>query len=286
MDLINNIYQSVLDVNNPILTRENVLEILEKTERRFYFFIIPAHITEIEVGAFSDVDTISLVIIKGKIKEIPSFCFDSCHNLKVVSIYTDTIEKINLNAFNNCIRLRYINLSDNIKYIGESAFFSCHQLDLKYLPDNLNYLGRNAFFQCKKITLSHLPEGVKEIKEFTFQYCKSIKSFYLKSEVNIKNFAFSNCSNLGIFFGVLGQMKGRSIFMDNKETIFYLPDKHSKLNAIRANYWSINKHKRLDKDLRDIISNIFFSLRIKNKIPNEIIMNIIKQINFVNFGNY
>lgn len=286
MDILYNIFYSVIERTDKILTRDHVLEILRKIDLRTYVFIIPGHIDEIEAGAFSDIDSISLLIIYGKIKEIPSFCFDNCHGLKVVSIYSESIEKINLNAFNNCTNLRYINLTDKLKYIGEGAFFNCLELDLKYLPDNLNYLGRNSFFRCKKITLTHLPDSIKYIKEYTFQACESIKSFYVKPNVGIDNFAFSDCPKLESFFGNLEQMKGISIFMNNTGTTFYLPDKHSKLNAIRANYWSIKKHLILEKDLKEVIRNIFFTLRIKNNLPTEIIINIIKQINMVNFGSY
>lgn len=84
---------------------------------------------------------------------VPSFAFSGWSNLKKVT-FSDKVEKINVQAFFNCISLPRITLPTNLKSIGTEAFAGCTSLSgTVRLPDTLTHVGKDAF-RDTNVTLS------------------------------------------------------------------------------------------------------------------------------------
>ena len=131
-------------------------------------------------------------IIPNDIKIIGKHAFDSCNELKEISIpnsciriedyafhYTEAIvnnlpgnlEHIGDYAFSNC-HVHNIDLPKNLKHIGEGAFISCGLSSIS-LPESLIYLGANAF-GYNEIFEINIPKNVQHVGYLGLKHCVKI----------------------------------------------------------------------------------------------------------------
>lgn len=134
-------------------------------------------------------------------------------------ILPESITEIGVNAFNGCVQLSDINLS-NITTIGKSAFCNSAITSL-YLP-KATTIGAYAFSSCSKLASINLPVATT-IEDYTFRECYSLSyiafpfvttigegAFRLDDGVygamseNMKEIDLSNVTSLGkgAFYGV------------------------------------------------------------------------------------
>lgn len=106
-------------------------------------------ITSIGPNAFSDSD-IETITMSDSIKEIQSYAFASCKELRSVT------------------------LSKNLKSFGTSVFFLCTSLENIEIPNTVEDLGIYTF-QGSAVKSVKIPDGnLKEIKDFVFYQCPSL----------------------------------------------------------------------------------------------------------------
>ena len=107
-----------------------------------------------------------------KITQINSSCFDSCSNLKSVTI-PGTITEIGWKAFNNCTNL------ESLTFVGTG----------------LKTINSNAFEGCTSLTSVELPSTVEQILWQAFNNCTSL-DITIPDTVNVGDEAFLNADNV------------------------------------------------------------------------------------------
>jgi len=100
--------------------------------------------TETEVVIPSEINGYSVRIIEE----------DSFSNSAVTSVTVpSSVIRINDFAFQGCVQLKSVYISEGCLYIGDSAFDSCGALRNVYLPGSLTSIGDDVFFGCDSVTL-------------------------------------------------------------------------------------------------------------------------------------
>lgn len=133
--------------------------------------------------------------------------------------FPSTIQTIEGSAFNNCAKLRSIDVS-NLRSLGTYAFKDCTSLiavygfqncSVKEIPEEAFYnsglrsnvvmpsvekVGKNAFYGCGSITNLHLPKAAV-LGESCFEEFTSLRSITLSEDIAVlPSFAFYNCKSL------------------------------------------------------------------------------------------
>lgn len=80
------------------------------------------------------------------VKYIGSGAFNECVNITSV-IISDGIEKIDIGAFGMCTQLTSVTMPDTMKEIQYSAFSCCSSLSSINLPDSIEYVGYGVFYE-------------------------------------------------------------------------------------------------------------------------------------------
>ncbi len=154
------------------------------------------------IAAISESDPSGNKIVYGNLDCVPE-------SLKEVVITGS--ERIDENAFYNCVNIEKITLPDSINKIGKSAFFRCPKLTGVYITDlaawckivfgdlNANPLqcSHSLYLNDTKITDLILPDSVTKINSYAFYSCTSLTSVSLSDHVTeIGYMAFGGCSSL------------------------------------------------------------------------------------------
>ena len=119
--------------------------------------------------------------------------------------------------------IKTISLSDTITRIEPEAFEGCKALVSVSLSSKLSYLGYSCFAECDSLEKIEIPETVQSIDNGVFSKCKSLKSCILHSdETTITHESFYGCEKLDEIY-VLKNGK-RKPFIWSDPTNGYLPD--------------------------------------------------------------
>ena len=94
-------------------------------------------------------------------------------------ILTDSVQKIDRQAFFSCYRLIMVILPESVKEIGSFAFSGCSNLKYAALPDSLTTLGDGAFSDCTSLTYMSVPDSVTRIGLGAFMGCSALGSMSL-----------------------------------------------------------------------------------------------------------
>lgn len=180
-------------------------------------------VTEIGVGAFESLDTVTTVVLPSTIKNIGERAFMGCSALSKVELKGE-ITSIGMLAFGSCDRLKEFEIPSTVTEIGEAAFANCNSLTSVTIPDgvrsihrgtftgcvgltsvtigsNVTEIGESAFAHCSKLTSVKIPNGVEKIGYGAFNSCIKLKTVVLpKSLTMIKEFAFSSTFELCLFY--------------------------------------------------------------------------------------
>ncbi len=98
-------------------------------------------------------DQITTVTIAEGVKAVGCYAFDSCKNLKQVTI------------------------PSSMRRIDGSAF-SGTALESVTIPEGVEEIGWRAFNECKKLTSVHLPSTLEVVEDFVFDGCKRLTNVY------------------------------------------------------------------------------------------------------------
>ena len=140
---------------------------------------------------FSGNNKIETVTFNEYCREIESYCFSGCDNLK--SINTSGVTEIGYRAFYDCDNL--INaILPSVTYIDDEAFNGCDELKTVTSPELTN-LGSEAFYYCESLESIDLT-NVNAIWSETFYYCYALKEAIMTKATSIGEEAFYHCHNL------------------------------------------------------------------------------------------
>lgn len=119
-------------------------------------------------------------------------------------IGNEVITKIAIQAFEECTRLKTIDLSGctNLTVIGYLAFGQCSSIATLILPENLTRIDRVAFYRCTGLTGLDLSsyKTLNTIEGAAFGGCTALTKVHLPQNLKYLNSsAFSFCTNLTSF---------------------------------------------------------------------------------------
>ncbi len=151
--------------------------------------------------------TIHYKASKYRVKEIRSYAFKDCQNLKSIFIPT-YVEKFGPKAFVNCTNLSTITVDtlnahvcayDGILYdITKKTLLMCPTNHSSYnILNGVKYIADDAFSNCSGLTNITIPNSVTSIGKYAFSGCTGLTSVTIPNFVkSIENQAFQNCSGL------------------------------------------------------------------------------------------
>ena len=117
-------------------------------------------------------DCLSLEEVRGfeavPTADIPQSCFNNCRKLKNIELPAG-LTSIGNNAFSGCTSLALTELPAGVTSIGNNAFSGCTSLALTELPAGLTSIGDSAFQGCTSLALTELPAGLTSIGGMAFR---------------------------------------------------------------------------------------------------------------------
>jgi len=84
------------------------------------------------------------------------------------------VTTIGAGAFQDCILLERITISEGITAIAENAFGNCQKLGEITLPEGLTTIGAGAFANCAKLTKVSVPATITQIDGTAFENCSAL----------------------------------------------------------------------------------------------------------------
>jgi len=154
---------------------------------------LPKKVKELKPAWFSHCLKLEEVdLSQTSITTISEGCFRYCINLKKV-VLPATVTKIEKEAFERCVRLESISLT-NITKIGEKAFYECESLTDINLA-KATEVENHAFCGCCRLKTASLPVLIN-LNPNTFALCGSLKDVCLPLAQNLDAGAFSACVSL------------------------------------------------------------------------------------------
>ncbi len=145
-------------------------------------------------------DNVKKVDIPEKIKgypvqEVGEYAFSNCQ-AEIINI-PDTIMRLNVFAFKNCMNLTSVTLPDSVKYISLGVFKDCDSVKFVKLPDEITEMEQELFTGCCSLEEIVLPKNIEAIPWYTFEDCKELKKVEIPENVReIGLYAFRNCDSL------------------------------------------------------------------------------------------
>lgn len=105
----------------------------------------------------------------------------------------DSVTKLPDSAFEDCIRLAEVEMSENAAVWGDNAFNCCESLKSVEIPSGVTRIGEGVFFLCKAMTNITIPESVEQIGEYSFA-SSGLTAVRIPSRITkIPNMAFADC---------------------------------------------------------------------------------------------
>ena len=131
-------------------------------------------VTAIGPNAFEECK-LSSVTIPSSVKDIGSWSFAFCENLKAVEI-PEGVRVIENDAFANCYSLEEVKLNDGLEEICQGAFSDCTKLRSVTLPEGLLRLRSGAFTFCTSLEEVIFPENQVDVYGNVFQETPWLKA--------------------------------------------------------------------------------------------------------------
>lgn len=205
--------------------------------------IIPSEVTyngkkmrviSIAASAFfqSDVEKIQLPF---GIKKIGQKAFENCLKLKEI-VLSNTIVEIENRAFYHCPELTSVIFPKSVEIIGEEAFSNCWKLRYVKFSEGIKSIGKSAFSSCDELRLSEerLPSTVEYIYQWAFRNCRNLEHIQLSNNVKYIEDVFPNLNLLyledgdvpiltkGSLMYIHGQQYQAGVFSSTKIDSLYL----------------------------------------------------------------
>ena len=93
-----------------------------------------------------------------------------CDNLQSVTL-PESLEEIDIRAFQLCKSLNNLNLPTGLDSIGNQAFQACFSLTAISIPNSVKKIGWSAFLGDSVLTKVSIGSGVEELSPMAFSEC-------------------------------------------------------------------------------------------------------------------
>lgn len=226
-----------INSNLPLLNELDMQEVdmqkMKQGPKNVTKLLLPISLVEISENAFHD-SKIESIVIPASVEFIGNSAFGYCRNMETVRFESDSkVEIIEggwygasgmpTGVFQDCSKLKEINIPASVKIIKGGAFHGCESLtkvtfdeysNLEELEGAYDYRGsggcyRGAFADCTSLTTILIPKNVKKIGFSTFANCSALQSVIFELDSKLEEIAgdfwpfseeaygaFINCSAL------------------------------------------------------------------------------------------
>lgn len=127
-------------MNSDFVINNGILKKYSGSEKRV---TIPSNITSIGSKAF-DNNSLHKVVFSEYVNCIESNAFNNCQRLEEV-ILPKSLRTIRKYAFKNCLNIRELFIPEGTVCIEDEAFNSCTNLNYVYIPKSVQVIGEEAF---------------------------------------------------------------------------------------------------------------------------------------------
>lgn len=110
---------------------------------------LPSNLIHLESDAFAQTN-LETVIIPDQVLDVPPFCFEDCLKLKHVELGKSIIS-VGVRAFADCLNLETVILNEGLSDISARAFIGCKSLKSIYIPESVAYIDDTAFFHTNVV---------------------------------------------------------------------------------------------------------------------------------------
>lgn len=100
------------------------------------------------------------------LKEVGSYCFANCKNLKEVKFKSE-VTNFGDNAFENS-SVKKVTLPSDLQKISKAMFKNCKNLTSVSFPNKLLFIDDEAFYGCTSLSKMTVGEGIRKIGKDTF----------------------------------------------------------------------------------------------------------------------
>lgn len=157
---------------------------------------VDSNIVEIDSNTFNGCELLKKVTIPGTVKVIGAGAFESCIRLEDIYL-SEGLETLRNEVFSGCKSIKKIDLPNTIKYIGSFCFKDCSSLESIVIPESVEKLGDNLFFRCNRLTKISLPGSIRTVKsELNLRNCPVEEITLGDGIVEIERNAFYMCHEL------------------------------------------------------------------------------------------
>ena len=108
------------------------------------------------------------------VKTIGAGAFQNCYIDTLV--VNDGVEAIEKNAFNNCWRLKSVELPTSLKVIGSNSFRNVEELKSIVIPEGVTTIGEGAFRDCDNLQRVDLSSTIDSIGNEAFIYSRNLST--------------------------------------------------------------------------------------------------------------
>ncbi len=152
-------------------------------------------VKEIGEGAFLSCNFITEVSIPDSVTTVCRYAFENCTRLKKVDLGKG-IEKIGDVAFGYCTQLAEITVPSSVRFIGSDAFSGCSSLSKVKFEEGVTRMGRSVFTGCTMLEEITFPESLTEVG-FDYEFTDGGLTISIVSDGDYSMVGmFMNCSNL------------------------------------------------------------------------------------------
>ena len=137
---------------------------------------------ELGDSAFYGMRTLEYARLPKKLVRLGRSAFEGCVNLSSIQL-SDYMESIPEQMLKDCTSLDKIDIyNSHIRSIEKGAFMNS-SVRIIPLPQQLRSIGMAAFANCKRLEQIRIPKWVLEIGSLAFANCKMLRSIIVRTEI-------------------------------------------------------------------------------------------------------
>lgn len=146
------------------------------------------------IGFTDDLDLDNAVIPEG----VQAIAKDALRKSSIKKVtLPESLLEICAGAFQECDKLREIQVPSRCVFIGTFAFAGCSSIERVGLPESIRAIHSGAFYGCNSLKRIAIPSSVTTIEDNTFRACSELSEVILPEGLkSIEWGAFAHCPNL------------------------------------------------------------------------------------------
>lgn len=148
---------------------------------------LPDSLVSVDKKCFANCETLQSITLPQKVETVEESAFEGCTKLSEIKLSAN-LTSIGKNAFKGCSSLlrvtseggqsEYFSMPQSVTEIGYGAFQDCAKLKLVNIPDNVTIIETYVFKGCTALETVTIGNKVSKIEYGAFDGCSAMKSIY------------------------------------------------------------------------------------------------------------